>query len=156
MAETAIVVRRHADSEEEPDLICIEIIATNGTFAFRTDQFYCGRRLLEQFGAALSKFPANVLDRPEFSRGVENAEDQSSFISIAAFVSGARTALRFRFKDRSHTEAFDGFSEFSIPVETAAINRLGALVQDFSGLGYSDLHWTPNSGELFAEPQSIG
>lgn len=153
MIDSAIIMRRHPDVEEEPDLMNLEIIATNGNFALRTDQFYCGRQSVEQFGSALSRFPVDAVDRPEFSRGAENAEDQSPFLSIDAYVRGARTALRLRFRDRGYCKAFDALTEFSIRAETAAINRLGALVQEFSRLKHCDLHWTPDFGELFTEPQ---
>jgi hypothetical protein len=149
----AVFVRRHADSEEEPDLICIEVAATNGAFALRTERFYCGRQSLERFGAALSCFPAKPGDQPHFALGVEDTEDHSPFLSLTAYVSGVRTALRLRFMDRVYSKAFDGATEFSIQAETAAINRLGSLVEQFSKLKHSDLLWTTSSGDLFVEPQ---
>jgi hypothetical protein len=153
--EPAIVIRRHADSEEEDQgLICIEVIATNGTFGLRTEPFYCGRQSLERFGAALSSFPAGQADRPHFVRGAEDAADQPLFLSMAAYVFGVSTALRLRFRDRGYSKAFDGMTEFSIQAETAAINRLGSLVERFSKLKHSDLRWTPSSGDLFVEPQA--
>lgn len=155
MKDSAVIVWRYPDAEEEPDLINLEIIATNGDFAVRTAQFYCGRESVEQFGAALSRFPVNAADRPEFSRAAENVDDHSPFLRIVAYLEGARTALKFRFVERGYFKVSDGVAEFSIPAETAAINRLGVLMQEFSKLNHSELHWTPRSGELFTEPQPV-
>ena len=73
MTDSAILFRRHPDPEEEPDLVNLEIVATNGEFASRV-QFYCGVRDVETFGVALSKFPGGAADKPTFLRGEEQAQ----------------------------------------------------------------------------------
>lgn len=152
MADTAIVMRRHPDAESEPELILLEIAATNGAFASRS-QFFTGASYVESFGVALSQFPASASDRPTFLNGGECAGDQSSYLSITAFLEGSRSALGLHFKERGYHRVFDGEMQFSILVEVAAINRLGALIRKFSKLQHCDLIWTPHMGELFEDSQ---
>jgi hypothetical protein len=49
----------------------------------------------------------------------------------------------------------EGRCEFSIRAEAAAINRLGALLEQFSKLGHRELHWGLDYGELFEALQPI-
>ena len=151
-SEPGIVLRRHPDAEDEPWLLHLEIGATNGMFAVR-QQVFLGGEEFRAFGVELSRFPISADHRPELVSGSAGVRHQAPSISLAAYLDGLQSGLRCKSVDHGGRASSDAEVVFSIAVEVAGINRLGALVQEFADLKHSDLIWTIKSGDLFGAPQ---
>ncbi len=155
MHKPYVIVRRYP-WDEEPINVNIQISASNGLFA-GTIEVYCAAQDLADMGSNLQNFPASAGDEYRYELGSEDpAQRCSVYFLLRAYTTNAagHCALQFRMSGNS-SPPNDGACEFSIRAEAAAINRLGSLLEQFSGLDHRELHWRLDDGELFKELQPI-
>jgi hypothetical protein len=155
MHKPYLIVRRHP-WDEEPINVEIQISPSNGLFAGAI-QFYCAAQDLAEIGSALQNFPASVGDEYRYEVGSEDpAQRCSVYFLLRAYTTNAAVhcALQLRMNSNS-SPPNEGVCEFSIRAEAAAINRLGALLEQFSRLGHLELHWRLDDSELFEELQPV-
>jgi hypothetical protein len=141
MHKSYLIVRRYP-WDEEPINVELEISASNGLFA-GTVQVYCAAQDLAGMGSDLQKFPASSGDEYRYELGSEDpAQRCSVYFLLSAYTTNAagHCALQLRMNGSS-SPPNEGRCEFSIRAEAAAINRLGALLEQFSKLGHRELHW---------------
>ena len=108
-------------------------------------------------GSDLQNFPANVGDEYRYELGSEDpAQRCSEYFLLRAYTTDAagHCALQLRMNGNS-SPPNEGVCEFSIRAEAAAVNRLGALLEQFSRLRHRELHWRLDDSELFEELQPV-
>jgi hypothetical protein len=141
---------------EEPYHTHIQLTASNGSFGGSVD-FYCNVDDFGQIGTALANFPARVGDEYVYERGSEDPADRCyRYVRLRAYTVGRRGDCALQLSmNLNGSEPGEGICRFSIPVEAAALNRLGNLLVRFGELRHLELQWTPapDGDGLFEEHQ---
>jgi hypothetical protein len=145
LVEPYIIMRRVP--YEEPNLLNIELSASNGVFAGTVD-FYCGPGDLLEIATALSPFPTKIPDDYVFEYGSPGS-GSNSYLLLRAYTLGPLGHCGLHISmNRNCTPPNEGVCEFSIPAEPAALNKLGLLLRHFAQLEHLKLKWTPTLAEL--------
>jgi hypothetical protein len=135
----------------------LEFVVSNGSFGGDTD-IYCNAEDLKEMGVTLRNFPLKLGDEYRYEYGSENPADNCyRYFLMRAYTTDAvgHCAVQFVVNNNS-AEPNEGVCRFSIKVEAASINRLGALFEKFSELKHFELRWSPNEAELFENYQQGG
>ena len=134
---------------EEPDNTHLFISASNGEFAGTLD-IYCSVGDIRKIGEGLRGFPATVGAEFRYENGSEAPEDryQRYFLFRAFTVNRTGHCALQVIMNRNETGADDAYCRFSLPVEAAALERLGALFRKFGELEHFELDWSPTEGGL--------
>ena len=139
---------------EEPYHVQLLLRAENGRFSGGLD-FYTGVPCLKEFAESLQNFPKCIGDEVQFVYGSPHKEDRKyRHLVVRAYTIGnvGHCAIQLTFNNHEE-EPDEGCASFSIAADAAAINRLGKLLQKFSGLQHLELFWSPHEDELFTEIQ---
>jgi len=150
MNPPALIVKRFP--YEEPYHVQIGLFASNGRFSARSD-FYCNVDDLSEIGSALSSFPKHIGDEYVYVYGSEDPDANFyGYIKLRAYTVGSvgKCALQITI-NRNAEEPEEGRSTFSIPVNPAAINKLGELFSEFSLLRHLEFHWSETDASLHDE-----
>jgi hypothetical protein len=141
-----ILITRHA--YEEPHHLNLVWDVSNGRQR-ASIEIYLNAADLITLAEALEVFPPHSTDVFLFERGSERSEERwDYYFRLRAFTTNSvGAALHFRFNNNAELPE-RCIAEFAIEVDSAQLNRLGALLRRFGELRHSELHWTPESGEL--------
>ena len=148
-SSSCILVTRHP--YEEPYHLQLEISASNGAFSMCTD-IYLNTAELDELGRRLQSFPRRVGDTCELRYGSDDPLKRFYRLFVLrayTFNAIGHCAIALQVNQNS-AEPNEGIAQFSIKAEAAAINRLGALFEEFARLSHRSLRWTPSDGELIA------
>lgn len=114
--EQLIVVRRHP--YEDPYLIHLEFVVSNGIFGGSTD-IYCVVEEMKELGKALQKFPVALGDEYRYEYGSEKPEDRVyRYFLLRAYTTDSvgHCAVQFAINQNSG-EPDEGVCRFSIKAE---------------------------------------
>jgi hypothetical protein len=139
---------------EEPYHLNLRIAASNGRLAGNLE-YYCNASDLSSLGKQLAGFSGRKSDEIIYELGSEKPEDRFAFflsLKVKALNSLGRCAVLIRLNN-NQTIPEREVSEFSIPVEAADVNRLGALFLEFSRLKHRAFDWSVQGGKLITEDE---
>ncbi len=153
MAQSYLRLRRRQDHQQS---IAIEFAGSNGRFGGTLDVTCSDRDLAElvRMGIVLQGFTGKPGDGHVFTHGDAKDEDfgQNHFLSLKFGLADHTGHFAIEFQARLYWPAVESASSrFSIRADTAAINRLGQLLERFADPDYVQLSWTPESGELLRD-----
>lgn len=134
---------------EEPHVLNLVLSAGNGNLAGKLE-FYCNASDLADLGMKLSEFPKAPGDHCTYERGSRLPEHRFAYhLRLHAYTSDSvgHCGLQIAMSNNGCGPAEESCS-FSILAEAAALNRLGRLLNTFSGLNHSELHWYVSDGHL--------
>jgi hypothetical protein len=152
MIEPFITVRRHP--YEEPYHIQLEFLASNGFFS-GTTEIYCNVEDITTLGKALKNFPKKVGDEYSYEYGSEDPTKKFYryfLLRTYTFDSAGHCALQIKINFNTR-EPEEGLCTFSIQAESAAINRLGELFEQFAKLEHLEMRWNLKEGHLYKQNQ---
>ena len=132
----------------DPDDGMLELRLSLGTTAqFVAVDFYDYAPSLTAWGAQLAAFPAGIEDEVAFEKGAKG-DDTNLWLAVRAFVvngTGA-TALEIEYERRGDRLDREN-ARFAVPIEAAAINRLGAALKCWSPTEHAPLVFGDGSPE---------
>ena len=146
MREPSIHIKRIP--YEEPYHVNLLITADNGQFSGYLD-YYCNASALTEIGKALEDFPRRVPDEYLHESGSPRPEERCAYhFALRAYTTdmSGHCALQITMANNQETPT-EGSCLFSIPVEAAALNRLGKLLCQFGKLTEEEMHWAPRQHE---------
>ena len=139
---------------EEPHNIHLEFVVSSGPFSGAVDVYF-HRHEMEAIAARLKVFPVHVGDEYIFEYGSESPSLRAyRHLVLRAYCVDqvGHCALQFSI-NLNQAEPEEGVVRFSIPVEPAALNRLGELLEVFAQLRHLELVWSPITGALYEQYQ---
>ena len=135
---------------DEPYVLHFGIEASNGRFVGYLE-FFAHAELLIEFADILEVFPRHSRDAHLWELGSERSEDKYAyFLRLRLFTtdSAGHSTIQIRFNNNRDLPDRE-LSEFCIPVEPAALKRLGRLLREFAKLENEVLFWDLAEGRLF-------
>ena len=135
---------------EEPHYLQLRFRISNG-HQYGDAEIYANAEDVKDWGAALVDFPQHKAHVYLWEAGSEYQEDRyAHYMRLRCFVrdSVGHSAIQVRYSNNGeppHKELF----EFTIPVDAAALNRLGSALLRFAALEHEALFWTPEDVTLF-------
>lgn len=135
---------------EEPYNLRMRFRLSNGS-QLGDAEIYVGAQSVEEWGCALSSFPKHRGEVYLWEAGSERAEDRwAYYMRLRCFLTDSigHCALHIRFNNNQPLPDTVMF-EFCIPVEPAALNRLGTALSAFARLEHEALLWTSEGATLF-------
>ncbi|MEZ5690995.1 MAG: hypothetical protein R3D71_04945 [Rickettsiales bacterium] len=154
MSSPYLIIRRHL--YEEPYHTQLEIIVSNGIFSGKII-IYVVVDDIKTIGQDLRKFPQKIGDECKFECGLTNHSDEDKwayYFLLRAYTTdfSGHCAIQFII-DLNEKEPEEAMCKFSIVAESAAINRLGELLEQFSELNHMELQWNLEGGKLYESHQ---
>lgn len=135
---------------EEPYLLNLVMSASNGRQRGEIE-FYSNADDLNEIADKLEEFPRHASDVYLYELGSERSEDRWAFyfrFRLCTIDSVGHCAIHLRFNNNRDIPDRE-ITEFCIPAEPSAINRLGKLFREFAQLKHEVLYWNPVEGKLY-------
>jgi len=131
--------------------------ASNGGFSGFVIASFSDKDLVEM-GRRLRAFTGSPGDLFIFKDGgpewLEPEESYYLYLKIAASDSTGHFHIEFDARRHDSYPHYLGHQcRLSLDADTAAINRLGQLLETFADETYVELHWVPEGGRLFTNDQ---
>jgi hypothetical protein len=135
------------DPDEDDGMLELRL-CVRGTRLSACVDFYDDAPSLKAWGEQLMAFPANIRDEVVFEKGSKDG-NAYLWLAIRAFVTNGagNTALEVEYEkpgDRLHRKAV----RFAVPVEAAAIKRLGAALKSWEPTEHAPLVFGDCSAEI--------
>lgn len=132
----------------DPDDDMLELrLSLHSSNQFVTVDFYDYEPSLAKWGEHLIAFPAGIDDEVAFEKGAKG-DNSNLWLTIRAFVANGdgATALEIEYEKRG--DRLDRQrAHFAVPLEAAAINRLGAALKCWSPTDHTPLVFSDGSLE---------
>jgi hypothetical protein len=135
---------------EEPYHLNLVMTASNGLQRGQLE-YYCNANDLNKIAEELEVFPRHATHVYLYELGSERSEDRFAFyfrFRLSTISPRGSSVILLRFNNNKDIP-YREITEFCIPVEPAALNRLGRLFQEFALLKHEVLYWDITNGELY-------
>lgn len=159
MEQPFLIIRRHP--YEEPYLVELEFIISNGFFSSSIDDIYCTVEDIDQMGKTLKEFPKKVPDEYRYEYEIGKPEDdyyRYFSLKISTRNSVGDSFLQFQINidpEEPGWALYGGMCKLYFPAEAAGINHLGRMLEQFRKLEYLELRWNAVNGKLYEEYQKL-
>ena len=141
---------------EEPYQLNLLMTASNGR-QLGEIEFYINTDDLNEIADILEEFPRHASDVYLYELGSERSEDRCAYyfrFRLCTIDLVGHCAIHLRFNNNLDIPDRE-ITEFCIPAEPFAINRLGNFFREFAQLKHEVLYWSPVESKLYKTQKEV-